>query len=447
MTATARIRRYLALDDPWERPTAAIGRSDVLVAVGLAVLASLSLELVRAGGVLREVGQPVWLQQLATVSAPLLLIARRRLPLTVATLAAVHLFVVGVVMPLVMGQFMLQVVYATAIYSGVAWARNRTTTVLVVGSIVVFMFAWIALSFAVGRSLEEQFTVPAAEQDPAALLGPLTSGVLLTLLINALFFGGAVGFGQAAWWRARERTRLAEQARTISEQADRLRDQAVVSERLRIARDLHDVVAHHVSVVGIHAAAGRRVMDKDPVAARESLHQVEESTREAVEQMRQLLGALRQTPAEAEAASPDVGSAPRLADVAELVRAWEDSRLEVALTLVEDPPGAGDRVPPGHGLAVYRIAQEALTNVARHSTARHAQVALRVSNEETGRGTVEVEITDDGRPRAAGQSVSSGLGQLGIRERARSLHGTVDIGPRPVGGYRVRVRLPLGGVG
>ena len=450
MPTFADLRRYLALDDPWERPAPPVGRADVLVALGLALLACVSLELVRGGGVLVDVGQPVWLQQLATASAPLLLIARRRLPLTVAALAAAHLFLVGLAMPVVMAQFMLQVVYATAIYSGVAWARNRTTAALVVGGIVLFMFAWIALSFAVGKTLEEQFAVPLGERDPAALLGPLTSGVLLTLIINVLFFGGAIGFGQAAWWRARERAQLAAQARTISQQAERLRDQAVVSERLRIARDLHDVVAHHVSVVGIHAAAGRRVMDRDPTAARDSLRQVEESTREAVEQMRQLLGALRQPQADAYAAGgpedpgmPDVAGAPRLADLPDLVRGWEGSRLDVALTVTEDPPGASDHVPAGHGLAIYRTTQEAVTNVARHSTARRAQVALRISTEGDGRnGSVEVEITDAGRPRAAGQIDSSGLGQLGIRERARSLGGTVEIGPRPVGGYRVRVRLP-----
>lgn len=421
----------------------------MLVSLALAGAACLSLELVRGGGVLVDVAHPVWLQQLATASAPLLLIARRRLPLTVATLAAAHLFVVGLVMPLVMAQFLLQIVYATAIYSGVAWARNRTTAGLVIGGIVLFMFAWIALSFAVGKSLEEQFSVPLADRDPAALLGPLTSGVLLTLVINVLFFGGAVGFGQAAWWRARERAELAEQARTIAAQSERLREQAVIGERLRIARDLHDVVAHHVSVVGIHAAAGRRVMDRDPDSARESLLQVEQSTRDAVEQMRQLLGALRQSPSTdetgVESAGPDIDGAPRLADLADLVQSYGDSGLDVVLTVAEDPPGAGDHVPAGHGLAVYRAAQEAVTNVARHSTARRAQVVLRVGCDPAGgSGTVEVEVTDDGRPRGA-QSDSSGLGQLGIRERARSLGGTVEIGPRPVGGYRVRVRIPWNG--
>ncbi len=293
-TLATRLREFFALEDPWERPGYALSRGDVLTGVVVALVTSLMLELVRAGGVLKDTDAPVWVQQGVAVTGALLLVGRRRWPLTVATLAAVHMFVVGLTMPAVMGQATLQVTYWVAIFSGVAWARSRTSMALVVGTIVAFMFGWIAVTFAVGHSLETEYGVSAGDRDPQALLGPITSAVLVILVVNIAFFSAALVGGQASWRRARQRLQLTEQAETIAAQAESLRRQAVVEERLRIARELHDVVAHHVSVIGIHAAAGRRVMDRDPEATRTALVQVEESTREAVGQMRGLLGALRE---------------------------------------------------------------------------------------------------------------------------------------------------------
>ena len=435
-----RLRAFFALDDDWERPGGRLGRADVVLAVGVAAVSLVSLELVRSGGVLREEGSDRWVQWLVVVSGGLLLVGRRRWPLAVAGLAAAHMFLAGVTMPTVMSQLTLQSVYFFALFSGVAWARSRTTMVLVMGAIVLFMTGWLAWSFAVGNALQSTYDVGAGDRDPAALLPPIVAGVLLTSLVNIAFFGGAIAGGQASWRGARQRARLVEQARTIAAQAEDLRRGAVVEERLRIARELHDVAAHHVSVIGIHAAAGRRVIDRDPDAAREALTQVEVSTRDAVGQMRGLLGALR------EVARPEEGRGPvpGLVDLPALVGERTGTRLAVTYSVVPGDDGSLDAVPAAVGLTLYRAVQEALTNAVRHSTATAANVVLRV--EPAGRaptgGYVEVEVTDDGRPRAG--TSGSGMGQLGLRERAASHGGTVEIGPRATGGYRGAGADPAG---
>ena len=132
---------------------------------------------------------------------------------------------------------------------------------------------------------------------------------------------------------------------------------------------------------------------------------------------------------------------PGIADLHTLVAQRRTAGLTTSYDVVESSPGAADRLPSSTGLALYRVVQEALANVTRHSTARHATVVLRVE-EDGPRPHAEVEVLDDGRPR--GRSSGSGLGHLGVRERAASQRGEAEIGPRPTGGYRVRVRIPLG---
>jgi signal transduction histidine kinase len=215
----------------------------------------------------------------------------------------------------------------------------------------------------------------------------------------------------------------------------------VLEERLRIARELHDVVAHHVSLIGIQAAAGRRVMAHDSAAAERALGQIEVSSREAVSQMRGLLGTLR-TPGGREATA-DRSPEPGLADLPALIRGHAAPGFSPSFELVESPAGAAQVVPGPVGLTLFRTVQEALANVGRHSTASRAGVVLRITSGPDG-GHAEVEVVDDGRPRTG--TSGSGLGQLGIRERVASLRGEVEIGPRATGGYRVRVRLPLGPV-
>jgi signal transduction histidine kinase len=438
-----RVGRFFGLDDDWERG-GRLDRRDLYVGGLMLLLCLATLELVRSIGALENLGEPVWVQRLAVALGAALLVGRRRWPLTVTVLAGAHMFVVGMAMPVVMGQLSMQIVYFCAIYSGAAWARNRREMLVVVGCVIVFMFLWLAWQFALGSGVEQ--IVADLDEDAErdfGVVSPVAGAVLVTAVVNVLYFFGALLAGQMSWRAAQQRARLAEQAVLLGEQSESLRRRAVVEERLRIARELHDVVAHHVSVIGINAGAARRVLGRDPDGASRALGQVEQSSREAVEQMRGLLGALRE-PDTAGSAPPGASAGrspePGLEDLPALVGEQGGSGLAVTYRMVEEPRGIAARVPPSVALSIYRTAQEALANVRRHSTASRANVVVRV--EQTADGDyAEVEVTDDGRPRSG--TSGSGLGQLGIRERVASLRGEVEIGPRVTGGYRVRVRLPL----
>ncbi|NHA68575.1 sensor histidine kinase [Phycicoccus flavus] len=437
-TPLVRLGRWFGVDDPWQRPRPAVDRSDVLLALALEAFGLVTLELVRSVGALQELTAPLWAQWLAVSSGAVLLLGRRRWPVTVAALAATHLVVVGVTMPVVMGQLTMQVVYFVAIMSGVAWARDRRWMLAAVGVILVVMFSWVALQFAVGNAAQRFLDSAGGDvTERVGLLGPVPAAVLLTLAVNVVYFGGAVVIGQLMWRTARDRALLEDQAGTIRAQAGELRTRAVTEERLRIARELHDVVAHHVSVIGIQAAAARRVMGRDPDAADRALGGIEGSSREAVTSMRGLLGTLRTAPT-VDAGPADRTPQPGLGQLPALVAAASTAGRRATYDLVESAPGAAEVVPAPLAHSVYRTVQEALTNVEKHSTATRVSVVVRVRRGPDGH--VELEVVDDGRPRPG--TSTGGLGQLGIRERAASHSGVVDLGPRATGGYRVRVRYP-----
>jgi signal transduction histidine kinase len=443
-STSQRALTWFGVDDDWERPRPRVGRQDVVLAASVEAVSLLALELVRSAGGLDHTDVPVWTQWLAVSTGAALLLGRRRWPLVVASLAALHMFVAGVSMPQVMGQVSLQIVYFVALLSGVAYARDRRAMVIVVGMIVLFMFAWITWQFAVGSAAQDMID-DLDQADRVGAFPPIPSAVAMTLLVNVIYFGGAIVGGGVSWRAARQRIRLQEQAATITAQAGRLREQAVVDERLRIARELHDVVAHGVSAMGIQAGAARRVLDRDPDAARTALSHVEDASRDALAQMRRLLGTLREGPGPSDReAENEPGSGARtseagVGDLPELVAQASQEGLTVHLDVVEDRECAATRLPRAIGLAIYRTVQEALTNVRRHSTADSVSVVVRV---DEAASYAEVEVVDNGRPRHG--TSGSGLGQLGIRERAATHEGQVDIGPRVTGGYRVRVRYPLG---
>ena len=186
----------------------------------------------------------------------------------------------------------MQVVYFFALYSGIAWARDRRAAVYAVGGVLVLMFGWFVWSYALGNAYD---SIMAQDYpDGQGLIGRFAASVSYAFLINAAYFGGALLWGRSSWRSAHQMAELQDQAGTITAQAAGLRDQAVVQERLRIARELHDVVAHHVSVMGVQADAARRVLTRDPAAAAAALASVEESSRSAVGEMRALLGTLRE---------------------------------------------------------------------------------------------------------------------------------------------------------
>ncbi|MDN0196453.1 sensor histidine kinase [Streptomyces sp. S.PNR 29] len=221
------------------------------------------------------------------------------------------------------------------------------------------------------------------------------------------------------------RVRREQWARERAERAQAARRRAD-EERLRIARELHDVLAHSISVINVQAGVGLALLDRDPDQARTALTTIKAKSKEALGEVRQVLDTLR-APGDAPRAP-----APGLDRLPELVEQAASAGLTVEVE--GEPP----RLPPGADLAAFRIVQEALTNVVRHSASRHARVRL-----DRGDGTtLRLRIDDDG-PATGADAGGSGNGLAGMRERAAALGGTIEAGPRADGGFQVLAVLPL----
>jgi len=219
--------------------------------------------------------------------------------------------------------------------------------------------------------------------------------------------------------------------RRIAAEQERAARDAVAQERARIARELHDVVAHAMSVMVVQAGAARRVLDDDPEAAKTAIARIEATGRDGMAEMRRLIGILKEDAAEAER-TPQ----PGLADLDGLLETVRASG--VAVELVTE--GEARALSSGEDLTAFRVVQEALTNVMKHAGKANARVLLRWLAD-----ALEIEVADDGRgPTTA---VGGGLGLIGMRERVALFGGTVRSGPRPGGGFELCARLPIGGGG
>ncbi|MGI5354811.1 sensor histidine kinase [Streptomyces sp. CA-252508] len=273
------------------------------------------------------------------------------------------------------------------------------------------------------------------------------------LLTMVVLTGAAMLFGAAPWYSqenlgvfawtgmaaaagdaVRSRRAFVDAIRERAERAERTREEEarrrVAEERLRIARDLHDVVAHHIALVNVQAGVAAHVMDKRPDQAKEALAHVREASRSALDELRVTVGLLRQSGDPEAPTEP----APGLAVLDELLDTFRNAGLPVELARTDQ----GTELPAAVDLAAYRIIQEALTNVRKHAgPAARAEVSV----VRVGR-TVEVTVLDDGAP--TGQATDGGgHGLLGMRERATALGGALSAGPRYGGGFRVQAILPV----
>jgi signal transduction histidine kinase len=234
-----------------------------------------------------------------------------------------------------------------------------------------------------------------------------------------------VGFALGGTFRG------ADAARRLAQQAEQEREEqaglAVAEERARIARELHDVVGHSVSVMTVQAAAVRRLLEPDQEKEREALLVVEQTGREALAEMRRMVGVLRR-PEEAPALAPQ----PSLEHLDQLLATTREAGLPVQLKI----EGTPTELPPALDTTAYRIVQEALTNAVKHANAERAEVVVRYGN-----GTVELIVSDDGR--GNGDGGGSGHGLVGMRERVSVYGGELEAGPQAGGGFRLRATLPV----
>ncbi|MFC0680427.1 sensor histidine kinase [Lysobacter korlensis] len=416
-------------DADWARPRPDPEqlRRDVLLAGALALGTALSLTLYTIGEVY-ERPAPWWASVSFVVFSTAPLAFRRRSPLLVAVIiaAAFMLGMIARVPELLFGSINLFV----AIYSAGAWARHRGRAMLVRGGIILAMFLWLFLDlgirFANPELLDELIPGDAPIQSAVALS-------LINVLINLLYFGAAYFFGDRAWASARDRAELEHRNAELAEQRAALAEQAVVLERIRIARELHDVVAHHVAVMGVQAGAARRVLRADPDGAERSLVAVEASARQAVDELQRMLGTLRSGPLEQPASAPSTEGLERLP---ELVDEAGSSGRSISFSSIGDPRPT----PATVASALYRVAQEAITNSLKHAGRDTTiDVRLRFLDE-----TIELEVTDTGgRPDEPAQG--SNLGLVGMRERMAAVGGTLHTGTRARGGFVVRAAVPVGG--
>jgi signal transduction histidine kinase len=309
-----------------------------------------------------------------------------------------------------------------------------------------------ALSFVDGRLVVFSVSVYVAGMAAAFLLGNLADAVHGRVGLAVVLGGAAIvvynepdhaagefifvpvlfAIAWLAGFALRGRAAQAEAAEERATHAEGEREEnarrAVFEERVRIARELHDVVAHHVSMMGVQAGAARIVIDRDRAKAKEALTAIESSSRQAVAELHRLLGFLRQVGDRDDLApQPGLGQLPRLA------ASMSDSDLAVEVGI----EGEERSLPPTVDVSAYRIVQEALTNTLKHSAASRADVHVRYWPDE-----LEVEIVDDGPPNGGSSSASGGLGLIGMRERAALHGGQLSAGPAAGGGFAVRVRLP-----
>jgi signal transduction histidine kinase len=361
----------------------------------------------------------------------LVLYPRRRFPAVV--LGAVAALVVAlVVMGATLGGSFLAVLCAA--YSAAVYGSRRLVIVLVTGAVAAFLLIGIPQALGYGRAVTRAVPVPTI----LAAAGAALFGLLIRGQFAARNAQLAV-MAERAEWAAAQR---AEEGR-----------RATLAERLRIARELHDIVAHHVSVIVIQAQGAQRMVDLDPGRSRRAMADVERTARTALEEMRRLLGLLRPSDDDGGAGPPDGGVAedratkdraagpgerepPQgLGDIEALAARMAAPGLRVTMRTTGEPRP----VPEDVGLTGYRIAQEALTNVLKHAGPARAQVELHYGEQ------LEITVTDDGRGAAAaltGTPPGAGRGTTGMRERVSMLGGQFSAGPQPGGGFRVHAAIP-----
>jgi signal transduction histidine kinase len=296
------------------------------------------------------------------------------------------------------------------------------TFLVAVYSVAAYGSRWVSLA---GLVVAELGSV-ANQLTPGRFQAP-------TVISNALLIAAVWLLGHFVGVRRLNVLQLEERTAELERAREELARRAVVEERLRLARELHDVVAHAMSVIAVQSGVGAHVADTQPEEAARALAAIEATSRAALEELRRLLGVLR----EEDEPQGDLAPVPGLADLEGLLAELAKAGLAVKLQV----NGTRPPLPAGVDLSAYRIVQEALTNVVKHAGPTRAQVVVDFRDHD-----VRVEVTDDGRGAVTSVSdgrAGTGHGLIGMRERVQAFGGDLEVGPRPDGGFRVAARLPL----
>ena len=331
-----------------------------------------------------------------------------------------------------------------------AWRRRNPVAVLAVSLSALFVFSVLGYfaSFAAFGFLLALYTVAAHRDRRISIPSGIASGVVLFLIllyrqepieIDAILAEFMIV--SAAWFlgdgfriRRDQVRQLEDRALRLEREREERARQAVVEERRVIARELHDVVAHNVSVIVAQAGGARRIADTQPNEALATLGNIEDAGREALVEMRRLMGLLRTDSDRVAERSPE----PGMHNLEALAAQVREAGVPVAIRIEGDPKP----LPVGLDLSAFRIVQEGLTNILKHAGTANADVLVRY-----GIDRLELRIDDDGsgRPEGPTRSRRFRYGHLGMRERVALFGGDLHVGTRPDGGYRVTASLPLDG--
>nr|WP_205864341.1 sensor histidine kinase [Planosporangium mesophilum] len=350
---------------------------------------------------------PAWVAWLAGAAVGLPVAVRRRWPLpvlgwvAVAAAAATALGVVGI-----------GVIWVT--YAPVALALYTAATAAGRVAAAVALAGGLAAPAVTIPWLYDRFGITPADGPGSEV--PLWWQVEVGMVTVAI--AAAWATGRVVRWR---RTVQADSARQLA------RD-AVAAERLRIARELHDIVGHSMSLIAVKASVTNHIATEQPAETRAALSAIERTSRAALTEIRRLLDVLR---SDTDTAA-ELGPSPGTADLSDLADRLRSAGLEVDLRL----DGAGE-LPQAVDLTVFRIVQESLTNVMKHANAGHCQVTVRARD-----GGVHIEVLDDGRAHRSSGRRSAAQGLIGMRERVTMYGGTLTTGPRPEGGFQVVADIP-----
>ncbi|RKR92187.1 signal transduction histidine kinase [Micromonospora pisi] len=376
---------------------------DTTVAVVLAYLAA-SATLDPPGPAFTGPGWVAWLTG-AAVGLPLAV--RRRWPMPV--LGCVVVVAAAATATGVVGTGVIWVTYAPvglALYTAASAAGPVAASVALVGSLAApaATIAW----------LYDRLGIVAADAPDSEV--PLWWVFDLGLVTAVLTLAWAIG--RIVRWRRTIQAGLARQ----------LALDAVAAERLRIARELHDIVGHSMSLIAVKATVANHIAAERPAETRAALVTIERTSRAALTEIRRLLDVLRSDTDPA----PELSPSPGTADLSDLTERLRSAGLRVDLRL-----DGADNLPEAIGLTVFRIVQESLTNVMKHANAGHCQVTVRARD-----GGVHIEILDDGRAHRSSGRRAVGQGLIGMRERVTMYGGTLVTGPRPEGGFQVVADIP-----
>ncbi len=416
-------------DEPgWRRPapTREQKQVDALSAAGLFLASVLSMALWKMTGIVKT-DAPDWLSVIALAVSTLPLAARRIAPIPVAIVVNLG-FTLAAWMP-VPESFIIIIALFLALYTVGAWEANRNRAALAVGILAVAQIISLLASLfmmATKSDLKDKL----AENAVGFALSPLVAYFLINFLINLLYYVGAIWFGWNSWNFAANQARLLQASHDLAKEQRHLEEQAITIERIRIARELHDSVAHHLAVMGVQAGAARLSGDQDISTA--ALGQIEESSRSAVAELQDILHTLR-APADSDQreaiASLGVDRLP------ELMAEAKNAGLNVLYESPEIPA-----LPPLVSLTIYRVTQESLTNVVRHA-GPGTQASIRI---RLGKEWVELEVFNKKPPnRVKPFKTGAHLGLIGMRERVEAVGGKFEAGPLSRGGFVTRARLPL----